>query len=121
MEKPKGEHVNFALAAFVAGSGVAGYVKRKSKPLLIAGLGFSAIFATSGVLISRGETTNGHILGAINSCSWVLAMTVKDIKSFRGGGKQLPSILSVIGGCAALYNYTEYTDIKPKDNPTNDE
>ena len=97
--------LNFTLAAFVAGGGLAGYVKAKSMPSLIAGLGFSAFYAGSGVLINNGSYANGHLLATLTSMGMVQEMGLRAIKS---GGKPMPTALAVVGGLAAYYNLQMY-------------
>ena len=98
-------YLNFTLAAFAAGGGLAGYVKAKSMPSLIAGFGLSALYAGSGVLINNGSCANGHFLAFLTSVGLVGEMGSKAIK-YRG--KPIPTALSVVGALAAYCNFKDY-------------
>ena len=108
MDKPTGSsHLNFTLAAVLAGGGLAGYVKAKSFPSLIAGFGLSALYAGSGVLINNGSCAKGHLSAIVPSLVLVGAMGSKAVKS---GGKPMPTALAVVGTLAAAYNFKKYRD-----------
>ena len=101
----RSSRLNFTLAAFLAGGGLARYVKVKSMPSLIAGFGLSALYAGSGVLNNNGSCANGHLLAFFTSVGLVGEMGPKAIKF---GGKPMPTALSVVGALAAYYNFKEY-------------
>ena len=110
MDKPTGSsHLNFTLAAVLAGGGLAGYFKAKSLPSLIAGIGLSALYAGSGVLINRGQCAKGHASAVVPSVVLMGAMGQKAVKS---GGKPMPTTLAVVGALAAIYNVKKYLDWK---------
>ena len=98
-------YLNFTLAAFLAGGGLAGYVKTKSMPSLIAGFGLSALYAGSGVLINNGSCANGHLLATVASIGLMEDMGSKAVKS---GRKPMPIALTVVGALAIYYNFNMY-------------
>ena len=99
--------MNFTLAAILAGGGLAGYFKAKSMPSLIAGVGLSALFAGSGVLINRGDSARGHGSAVVPSLVLMGAMGSKALKS---GWKPMPTSLAVIGTLATIYNTQKYLE-----------
>ena len=106
MDKPAGSsHLNFTLAAVLAGGGLAGYIKAKSVPSLIAGIGLSALYVGSGVLINKGQSANGHALAIAPS---VLLMGAMGQKALKSGGKPMPTTLAVVGVLATVYNVKKY-------------
>ena len=108
MDKPTGSsHLNFTLAALLAGGGLAGYMKAKSMPSLIAGVGLSALYAGSGVLINKGQSANGHALAIVPSVLLAGAMGQRAIKS---GFKPMPASLAGIGAAATVYNVKKYLE-----------
>ena len=108
MDKPTGSsHLNFTLAAALCGGGLAGYIKAKSMPSLIAGFGLGALYAGSGVLINKGQSANGHAFAIIPSVLLLGAMGQKAIKS---GGKPMPTTLAVVGALATIYNGKKYLE-----------
>ena len=108
MDKPTGSsHLNFTLAAVLAGGGLAGYVKAKSFPSLIAGFGLSALYAGSGVLINNGSCAKGHLSAIVPSLVLVGAMGSKAVKS---GGKPIPIAFTLVGTLATAYNSKKYLD-----------
>ena len=108
MDKPTGSsHLNFTLAGVLCAGGLAGYVKAKSMPSLIAGFGLGALYAGSGVLINRGKSAKGHASAIVPSVVLTAAMGQKAIKS---GFKPMPSALAVVGALATLYNGKKYLE-----------
>ena len=110
MDKPTGSsHLNFTLAAVLAGGGLAGYIKAKSVPSLIAGLGLSASFVGAGVLINNGQSANGHAFAIVPS---VLLMGAMGQRALKSGWKPMPTTLAVVGALATVYNVKKYLDWK---------
>ena len=106
MDKPTGSsHLNFTLAAVLAV--LAGYVKARSFPSLIAGFGLSPLYAGSEALINNGSCAKGHLSAIVPSLVLAGAMGSKAVKS---GGKPMPTALAVVGTLAAAYNFKKYRD-----------
>ena len=110
MDKPTGSsHINFTLAAVLAGGGLAGYIKAKSVPSLVAGTALSALYVGSGMLINGGHSAKGHAAAVVPS---VVLMGVMGQKAFKSGGKPMPITLAVVGALATIYNVKKYLEWK---------
>merc|ERR1712122_370975 len=108
MDKPTGSsHLNMTLGGVLCAGGLAGYVKAKSMPSLIAGFGLGALYFGSGVLINRGKSAQGHASAIVPSVVLTGAMGQKAITS---GFKPMPSALAVVGVLATLYNGKKYLE-----------
>ena len=108
MDKPTGSsHLNFSLAAVLAGGGLAGYFKAKSVPSLVAGLSFATLYVGSGVLINKGNPGQGHCLAILPSAALMGVMSHRAIKS---GGKAMPLSLAILGTGATIYNVKQYIE-----------
>ncbi len=51
----------------MAAGGIAGFVKGKSVPSLVAGVSLGGLYGAAGVLINRGDCKEGHTLAAVTS------------------------------------------------------
>ena len=110
MDKPTGSsHLNMTLAGVLCAGGLAGYVKAKSMPSLIAGFGLGALYAGSAVLINRGQSAKGHASAIVPSVVLLGAMGQKAVKS---GWKPMPTALAVVGALATVYNGKKYLEWK---------
>ncbi|OJI99676.1 hypothetical protein ASPVEDRAFT_126722 [Aspergillus versicolor CBS 583.65] len=49
------EHPSFTLSALLSAGGVAGYLKTRSTPSLVAGLGLGVSYAASGYLLKQNK------------------------------------------------------------------
>ena len=52
-------HIDFSLAVLTAAGGIAAFVRKKSVPSLLGGVGIGAAFAVSGYIINVGD--GGHL------------------------------------------------------------
>jgi len=108
-QTPGSAHLNFTLGALVAAGGVAGYVRSRSSPSLIAGLALGALYGASGYLISQGQAENGHLLGAATSGLLTLAMGNR----FRKTRSLMPAgLLTGLGLAGAVYNSSKFAEYK---------
>ena len=108
MDKPTGSsHLNMTLAGVLCAGGLAGYIKARSTPSLIAGFGLGALYAGSAVLINQGQSAKGHASAIVPS---VVLMGAMGQKAVTSGFKPMPSALAVVGGLAALYNTKKYLE-----------
>ena len=108
MDKPTGSsHLNMTLGGVLCAGGLAGYVKAKSMPSLIAGFGLGALYFGSAVLINRGQSAKGHASAIVPSVVLLGAMGQKAVKS---GGKPMPTALAVVGALATVYNAKKYLE-----------
>ena len=94
---PGSAHAAFTMAALMAGGGLGGYAKSKSKPSLIAGIAFASLFCASGMLIQNGNDFKGHGLAAISSIALTGSMGARAMRSrklFPAGGIALAGLAS---------------------------
>lgn len=85
----------------LAAGGIYGFVKSKSVPSLVAGLGFAALYASAGVLIGRGDCKHGHAVAAATSVALASVMGPKFLRTraaFPAG------VFTVISIPAAIYD-----------------
>jgi hypothetical protein len=68
MAPPGSAHLNFSLGGLVMLGDTMGYFKKDSTMSLVAGLGFGGLLVGSGILITQGESYQGHVL----AWPWVL-------------------------------------------------
>jgi uncharacterized membrane protein (UPF0136 family) len=91
------EWVAFAYGALVLAGGLAGFLKARSRPSLIAGLVSGALLLGAGILMQRG-----------NPAGWIGAMVVAAaLGAFFGGRwlkgrKFMPAGMMVLASVAAL-------------------
>lgn len=94
-------HANFALAALTAVGGTIGYLKAKSVPSLLAGLGFGAVFAYTGHMINSGDGKTGHTASVCAS----LVLTGLMGARFAKSNKLMPAgILTAAGAVSSVYH-----------------
>ncbi|KAI9218317.1 transmembrane proteins 14C-domain-containing protein [Blastocladiella britannica] len=74
------QHPAYTLSALCAAGGVAGFVRARSRPSLIAGLSFSALYAASGYLIHT-NAAYGSELAVVTSLVLVLAMGPRALRN----------------------------------------
>ena len=106
-EKKMSHHPAYSAAAIVAIGGSIGYIKSKSKPSLIAGLGFSLLFFGSGYLLQHNRDYG--IESAIATSSLLtLSMLPKALKS----KKPVPIALSALGVSSLVYYVKKFYEFK---------
>ncbi|KAI9336337.1 transmembrane proteins 14C-domain-containing protein [Obelidium mucronatum] len=92
------DHMSNALAVVCSVGGVAGYVRGKSVPSLVAGLSFGALYAFSGNLIKR-NADYGHELALGTSLVLMGAMGPRALKTKA----RAPVGLFTLGSLGAAY------------------
>ncbi|KAH6569420.1 hypothetical protein BASA50_000672 [Batrachochytrium salamandrivorans] len=91
-------HTAFTVGGLCAVGGVMGYVKGRSIPSLVAGLGFGSLMVGAGYLIKENKEY-GVELAATTSAALSLAMIPRALK-----GKPAPIAVGILGlGSAAYY------------------
>ena len=86
----------YALLVFVGG--VIGYVKAKSRPSLVAGLGFSLLLGVASSLVSSGSIRLGAGLGVVLA----LALVGRFLPAFLKTKKVMPAGLVAALGFVVL-------------------
>ncbi|KAI0127392.1 transmembrane proteins 14C-domain-containing protein [Xylariales sp. AK1849] len=94
------EHPSFTLAGLLAAGGTLGYVRTRSTPSLVAGLGLGASYAFAGYLI-KGNKDYGTELALGNSIFLLGSALPRIIKT--GGRAPVPLGLGAAGVLATYY------------------
>ncbi|CBF87113.1 transmembrane proteins 14C-domain-containing protein [Aspergillus tetrazonus] len=94
------EHPSITLSALLSAGGVAGYLKTRSRPSLIAGLGLGVSYAFSGYLLKQNKDY-GAELALANSVVLLGAGASRTIKTKAKA--PVPIGLATAGLLASLY------------------
>ncbi|CAH0036419.1 unnamed protein product [Clonostachys rhizophaga] len=100
-------HPSFSLAALLAVGGTTGYVKTRSKPSLIAGLGLGASYAVSGYLLKENKNWGSEL--ALGNSIVLLGAAVMRIVKTRGKAP-VPLGLGLVGSLATFYYQKKYRE-----------
>ncbi|GAN08810.1 hypothetical protein MAM1_0224d08326 [Mucor ambiguus] len=95
------QHPSYGMAALCTASGIAGYVRSRSVPSLVAGVGIGAIYGVAGYLIKENRYY-GHETGVAASVILASSMVPKAMKT----GKPFPVTLAVCSVVTGAY-YTK--------------
>jgi uncharacterized membrane protein (UPF0136 family) len=101
------DHLSFTLAGLLAAGGVMGYVKAKSVPSLLGGLGLALAYGYSGYTIREEfNLKNGYSIGATASS----VLTGIGVSRLQKTKKFMPAgLMSVLGILATgYYGYKFY-------------
>ncbi|KAI7872202.1 transmembrane proteins 14C-domain-containing protein [Spinellus fusiger] len=102
-------HTAFTLAALSATGGVAGFVRTRSIPSLVAGIGVGALYGVAGYLIKENQEY-GHETAVAASVLLAGGMIPRTIKTqFK---KPLPIVLSVVSVAAGAYYAKKVVDYR---------
>lgn len=108
---PGSAHLNFTLGGLVAVGGAVGYFKRGSVPSLVAGLAFGGLLVGSGVLITNGESFQGHALASGVTGIMTAAMARRFVTT---GGKFMPAgMVATVGAAGLAYNVKKTLEWMP--------
>lgn len=99
-------HPTYTMAALLSIGGIAGYVRTKSMPSLVAGVALGAGFGVAGYMLQNGSMTQGHGVALFASTITMSAMGVRAIKS----RKPLPIAISSLGAVSAAYHAQRFTE-----------
>ncbi|TYZ60070.1 hypothetical protein PybrP1_008740 [[Pythium] brassicae (nom. inval.)] len=99
-------HPTYTMAALLSAGGIAGYLRTKSVPSLVAGVTLGAGFGVAGFMLQSGHMTEGHGVALFASTITMSAMGVRAIKS----RKPLPIAISSLGAVSAAYHAQKFTE-----------
>jgi uncharacterized membrane protein (UPF0136 family) len=95
------------MAGVCGGGGVAGYVKARSVPSLVAGLACGGLFLGSGLLIKQGENVKGHSAALLTSSALFGAMAPRALRT----KKLMPAgLVALLGAGSAAYHAKKTMD-----------
>ncbi|KAF4467409.1 hypothetical protein FALBO_5703 [Fusarium albosuccineum] len=101
------EHPSFTLAGLLSVGGTVGYLRTRSTPSLVAGLGLGASYAYAGYLL-KGNKDYGAELALGNSILLTGSAIPRIIKT--GGRAPVPLALGAAGGLATYYYQKKYRE-----------
>lgn len=94
-------HPSYFMAAFCTAGGIAGYVRTRSIPSLVAGVGVGALYGVAGYIIKENKDY-GHETGLAASVIMASSMVPKAIKTH----KPFPVALAICSVTTGAY-YTK--------------
>eukprot|EP00934_Nitzschia_sp_Nitz4_P005136 Nitzschia sp. Nitz4//scaffold351_size16537//8369//8707//NITZ4_008852-RA/size16537-processed-gene-0.7-mRNA-1//1//CDS//3329548884//5126//frame0 len=110
MAPPGSAHMNFSLGGLVILGGAYGYLRKGSSMSLVAGATLGSLLVGSGVLISRGESFQGHALASGSAGILTLAMAQR----FMTTKKFMPAgLVASLGAVGLAYNVQKAIEWMP--------
>ncbi|SCV03930.1 LANO_0G07118g1_1 [Lachancea nothofagi CBS 11611] len=101
------EHPAYTLAALTALGGSMGYIRKGSKPSLIAGLAFGGIYGYSGYLLSQNADYGLELALGASTLMLVTGIARGVPSRFR---KPVPLVLTVLGGLGTAFYTKKYNE-----------
>lgn len=96
-----GAHLNLSVGALVAVGGMMGYVKKKSVPSFVAGVGLGGVLIASGLLVNTGNEYRGYTVGAGAGVAMAAGMGAR----FMSTRKFMPAgAVALLGTVTTAYN-----------------
>ncbi|SCU91180.1 LADA_0F08548g1_1 [Lachancea dasiensis] len=101
------EHPAYTLAALTTLGGTMGFLRKGSKPSLVAGLVFGGVYGYAGYLLSK-NADNGLELALGASSLMLVTGLARGIPSRFS--KPVPLVLTVLGGLGSAYYGKKYKE-----------
>eukprot|EP00043_Microstomoeca_roanoka_P027079 m.13554 g.13554 ORF g.13554 m.13554 type:complete len:110 (+) comp7316_c0_seq1:154-483(+) len=100
---------NAIIGALIAFGGFMGYMKKKSIPSLVAGMGSGLAYVFTGHLIRSGNVSTGHNLAIVLSLTLGVVMARRAIKA----QKLMPAgLVAILATSAFLFNAKRALDLQ---------
>ncbi|KAI3638792.1 hypothetical protein MIR68_003290 [Amoeboaphelidium protococcarum] len=101
------EHLSFTMAGLCSFGGLAGYISKRSKPSLFAGVGIGLAYAYTGYMFQQGSDY-GHEAALVVSLLLTGAMLPRGLRT----RKMMPLIVGTLGALNTVYHIKRIYDFK---------